>query len=399
VLEGFGEAIVPILQDRPFFHMLSLRGAVRVSDYSTVGTTYSYNYGGEWAPIQDVKFRVIQARSVRAPNISELFSPPQQDFPSGLNDPCRGVTATSVGTLDTNCRAAPGVAANIAANGAFTVSQEDAQGITSFGGGNPALQEEKSDSFTAGVVINPRSISALRNLVFTADYFNIRIKDAIASTPLTFILSQCYNGINTALCDNIVRRATPQGANSVGSLDEVNTSPLNSGGIKTSGIDTTLAYRQGVLGGNAAVRVSYTHLFSGYNVPQPDSDRDYFANEVGASKDRFTTNLSYDIAGVGMTMTGTYIGAAYLDDQLVLANYPDMSRHDPMFKVGSQFYLDSQIRFSTKSGYEFYIGADNLLDNKPPYLADIGASAGQDTDTGTYDALGRRFYVGARIKL
>ncbi|RYD24688.1 MAG: TonB-dependent receptor, partial [Lysobacteraceae bacterium] len=243
VIEGFGEAIVPILQDRPFFHSLSVRGALRISDYSTVGTTYSYNYGGEWAPIEDVRFRVIAARSVRAPNISELFSPAQQDFPSGLQDPCQGITATTTGTLATNCRAAPGVAANIAANGGtFAVSQADLQGITSFAGGNSSLKEEKGDSFTAGVVINPRSISALRNLVLTVDYFNIRIKDAIVSTPLQFILTQCYNNSIQAFCDLIVRRPAAVGANNAGSLDEVNTGPSNSGGVKTSGIDTVLTY-------------------------------------------------------------------------------------------------------------------------------------------------------------
>lgn len=401
LIEGFGEVIVPILQDRPFFESLSVRGALRVSDYSTIGTTYSYNYGGEWAPVEDVRFRVIAARSVRAPNITELFAPAQQDFPSGLQDPCAGITATSTGTVATNCLAAPGVAANIAANGAFTVSQADLQGITSFAGGNLALQEEKGDSFTAGVVINPRSISALRNLVLTVDYFNIRIKDAIVTTPLPFILSQCYNQSNQGYCSQIVRRATAVGANSAGSLDEVNSSPLNSGGVKTSGIDTVLTFNQNLanigLIGRAGVRVAYTHLLTGYTVPAPGSDRDYFGGEIGAAQDRFTTNLSYDLDNVGLTLTGTYIGPSYLDDQTVLALFEGSSRRDPAFRVGSQFYLDSQIRFRTDDGFEFYVGGFNLLNNKPPYLADIGASGGQDTDAGTYDPLGRRYYAGVRI--
>lgn len=399
--EGFGEAIVPLLQDRPFFHSLSIRGAVRVSDYSTVGTTFSYNYGGEWAPIEDVRFRVIQARSVRAPNINELFQAPQQDFPSGLQDPCAGITLASTGTLADNCRAAPGVLANIAANGAFTVNQADLQGITSFGGGNPNLQEEKGDSFTAGVVINPRSIDALRNLVLTVDYFNIRVKDAIVSTPLQFILTQCYNASIQSYCDLIVRRPAPLGPNSAGSLDEVNTGPSNSGGLKTSGIDTTLTYRQDLsqwgLGGTASIRASYTHLFKGYAVPLPGSDRDYFAGEIGAAKDRFTTNLSYDNDGFGVTVTGTYIGASYLDDQFVISNFPDLSRTDRAFRIAPEFYLDAQVRYRVQDRFEFYLGVDNLFNNKPPYLADIGASNGQDTDAGVYDALLRRMYAGVRL--
>ncbi len=398
--EGFGEAIVPIIQDKPFFHSLSLRGAVRVSDYSTVGTTFSYNYGGEWAPVEDVRFRVIKARSVRAPNINELFQPAQQDFPSGLLDPCAGVTLAQTGTLATNCRAAPGVLANIAANnGTFTVSQADKQGITSFGGGNLNLQEEKGDSFTAGVVINPRSIRALRNFVLTVDYFNVQVRDAIIFTPLQFTLSQCYNQSNQNLCSQIVRRPAVQGGNSAGSIDQVNTTYINSGGLKTSGIDTTVTWRQNLadwgLGGTLGLRGSYTHLISGYTTPTPNSDRDYFAGEIGAPRDKFTINGSLDLDGVGLTMTGTWLSQSSVDDQLT----GERPGSDPAVRVRPQFYLDSQIRFRTADKFEFFIGGDNLLNNKPPYIADIGSSAGQDTDAGTYDPLGRRYYAGVRIGL
>ncbi len=395
--EGFGEVIAPIIQDKPFFQSLSVRGAVRVSDYSTVGTTYSYNFGGEWAPVEDIRFRVMQARSVRAPNINELFQAPQQNFPS-VSDPCIGVTATTGGTLGATCRAAPGVLANIAANGgAFAAKQEDIQGVTSFEAGNRNLQEEKGDSFTAGVVINPRSIRALRNLVVTVDYFNIRIKDAIVQTPLQYILNQCYQQGSAEYCNQITRRPAALGPNSPGSLDQLTTSFLNSGGVKTQGIDTVITYRQDLadigLDGILGLRGSYTHLISGYTVPLPDADRDYFAGEIGASLDRFTTNASYDIDGVGLTMTGTWISQASLDDQLT-GGRPGTN---PLYRVKPQFYLDSQIRFQTNDGFEFYVGGSNLLNNKPPYLADIGASAGQDTDAGTYDALGRRYYAGVRI--
>ena len=397
VYEGYGEVIAPLLQDRPFFHSLSARGAVRASRYSTVGSTLSFNYGGEWAPIEDIRFRAIAARSVRAPNVSELFAPPQQDFPSGLQDPCAGITAATAGTIAQNCRAVPGVNANIAANGGtFAVSQADLQGITSFAGGNLALREEKGDSFTAGVVINPRSIAALRGLVLTVDYFNIRIRDAIVSTPLQFILDQCYGQSNTALCSFIKRRPVALGANSAGSIDEVNSAQTNSGGVKTSGIDGTINYRFREFDGDVGFRASYTHLFTGFNVPlvaQPS--RDEFAGELGGARDRFTTSVDFNHgSGVGATLTGTYIGVSYLDDQLTGA-----APGNPLFRISPQFDLAAQIRFQVEKRFEFFLGANNLLDNKPPYLADIGASAGQDTDAGTYDALGRRYYAGFRIKL
>jgi len=83
---------VPILSDVPFADQLTLRAAVRASDYSTVGNTLSWNGGFEWSPIPSLRFRVIRALSTRAPNIGELFSPPSQTFPTGVQDPCVGVT-------------------------------------------------------------------------------------------------------------------------------------------------------------------------------------------------------------------------------------------------------------------------------------------------------------------
>ncbi|RYD26392.1 MAG: TonB-dependent receptor, partial [Lysobacteraceae bacterium] len=345
--------------------------------------------------------RVMQARSVRAPNVNELFQPAQQDFPTGLQDPCAGVTATTAGTLGTQCRGAAGVAANIAANGAFGVNQADLQGVTSFGGGNPALQEEKGNSFTAGVVINPRSVAGLRNLVVSVDYFNIKIDDAIVTTPLQFILNQCYNSAIQQYCDLVVRRPAISGPNSAGSLDEVNTSPSNSGGAKTSGVDVAVDWRSNLsslgLAGDLTLHGAYTHLISGYNVPLPGSARDYFAGEVGtdiaAPRDKFSITSGYDIAGIGLTLTGTWLSQASLDDQLTGVR----PGSDPQYRTRPQFYLDSQIRFRTTDGFEFYVGGSNLLNNKPPFIADIGASAGQDTNSSIYDPLGRRYYAGVRM--
>lgn len=399
VWEGYVEAIVPILADQPFFKTLNARGAIRVSKYSTVGKTFSYNYGLEWAPVEDIRFRATRAQSTRAPNISELYSPLLQDFPSGLQDPCAGITASGGGALGDNCRAAPGVLANIAANGAFTVSQADLQGITSYAGGNLNLGEEKGKSWTVGVVINPRSIDALRNLTLSVDWFDIKVTDAIVSTPLQFILDQCYGQGEQDFCDFIVRRATPEGANSAGSLDEVNSGASNSGGLRTSGIDVSLAYQQNLdswgLAGTLGLNVAYTHLLKGYVIPLPGSDKDYFAGEVGASKDRFTANLNYAIGSLGVTFTGTYIGKASLDDQLTGAK-PGTNK---FYEVGSQFYLDTQVRYSVGDNYEFYVGADNLLDNKAPFIpGTLGGDAGISTLSGVYDVIGRKFYAGAKLK-
>ncbi|MGJ3629229.1 TonB-dependent receptor [Sphingomonas sp. MMS24-JH45] len=86
MVEGFGEVRLPLLKDTPFFREL-VTGAARVSHYSTVGTNWTYNGGVEWAPIEDIRFRGVYARSVRAPNIGELFGGTGQPT-LRIVDPC-----------------------------------------------------------------------------------------------------------------------------------------------------------------------------------------------------------------------------------------------------------------------------------------------------------------------
>ncbi len=214
VREFFVETRVPLLKDAPFAKALTFNGAFRNGHYSSVGNTNSWNLGLEWQPVSDVKFRGTRALSTRAPNINELYSPPAQTFPS-VSDPCLGVTATSVGAKDNACRAATGVAANIAANGEFALTQSDLQGVSGYTSGNPGLHAEKGRSTTIGVVITPRSIPMLSKFTFTADYFSIKISDAISYNGRDYTLDQCYNKGNQDYCKFITRRSVGGGSISI----------------------------------------------------------------------------------------------------------------------------------------------------------------------------------------
>lgn len=66
----------------------------------------------------------------------------------------------------------------------------------------------------------------------------------------------------------------------------------------------------------------------------------------------------------------------------------------------AKFYLDSQISFKAADQYEFYLGADNLLDTKAPNILSLapGNTTGTDTAAGVYDVFGRRYYAGVRFR-
>jgi iron complex outermembrane receptor protein len=411
VKEAYLEANVPLLKDLPFADSLSFRGAVRASDYSTVGNTLSWNAGLEWAPIPSVRFRAIRALSTRAPNINELYSPPSETFPTGIQDPCVGVTASSGDARSIACRAAPGVNENIATNGSFTLNQSDAQGIGGFDRGNPDLSEEEGNSWTIGVVIQPEEIAVLDKFDFTIDYYKIDIDDAIVQTDRNFILSQCYGGGNQSFCNFVTRRPTAVGANSAGSIDQLDAGVTNSGGEFAEGIDLTVGFNTPIGAGKFNAQLSYTHLLDHYQIPLPGEDKDRLAGEVGDSEDRAYLILGYNLGKFGATMQTTYISAADLDDGFLAAFDTPGTGTDPVsnpavplapgsYGVGSETYVDLQLTFSPADAYQVYLGVNNLLDEEPPLLISGLPSdvTGTETDAGTYDAIGRRFYAGVRIK-
>jgi iron complex outermembrane recepter protein len=396
VKEAFVEARVPLLKDKPFAKELTFLGTVRNGDYTTVGHTLSWNGGLEWKPVNDLKFRATRALSTRAPNINELFQGPQQTFPSGIQDPCQGVTATSTGAKDDACRKNPGVMANIAANGTFTLNQADAQGISGYDSGNPNLKEEKGHSWTAGIIFSPSTIPVLNKFTFTADYFNIDIRDAIVSTPRQFILDQCYGG-DASFCQFVTRRAAPTGANSAGSISYLNSGSTNSGGEATEGVDVTVSYSDKVGPGKLNAHASWTYTGKGYTIPLPGADPTKWAGTIGSPKNRANLHLNYKWGNFGVTSSTSFIGESRLDDEF-LASF-DLP--PGAVKVGSKVYNDFQFTYTPSKRYELYFGINNAFNTKPaPIISGLpGNDTGTETNAGTYDPIGRRYYLGVRMSM
>jgi iron complex outermembrane receptor protein len=289
------------------------------------------------------------------------------------------------------------VAANAALNGdKFTLNQADKQGISGFDIGNPALKQEKGKSFTFGVVVTPKSFDLLRNFTFTADYFNIKVEDAIDQPPRQFILDQCYGGGDQSFCKFVVRRPNAAGSNSAGSIEFINAVSENSGGLYRRGLDLTFTYAEKVGPGRLTATGSWTHLLKSYDVPRPGADRDYLDGEIGTPRDKVMLNLGYDWQDWSLRTTTTYIASSAIDDQF-LSGY-DLPRN--AIKIASKTYVDMQLQYKIGKAAQIYLGIDNLFDTKAPLIPSgiPGNTTGAETDAGTYDPIGRRYYVGLRYK-
>ena len=90
VKEAFGEIRIPIAEGHAVLRRADRQRRwprVRVQ-HGSIGTVWTYNVGGEWAPVRDLRFRGNYGQAVRAPNVSETGFPAVPNFAPGFVDPC-----------------------------------------------------------------------------------------------------------------------------------------------------------------------------------------------------------------------------------------------------------------------------------------------------------------------
>lgn len=397
VKEGYVEVVAPIVERRPGFHYLGIEAAARYGDYSTIGGVWSYKFGGDYAPVPDLRFRAIYAVATRAPNIGELFAATSQTFP-GINDPCdqnggngdlkAGQSPSSLPPLSAKCAALPGVARTVAQRGAFYYTTAEIQSVDGLLGGNPALKAERAKSITAGVVFTP---TFFHNFSLTADYYHITVNNAVGIIGQQISVDQCQSTGNPIFCSNVIR-----GPNS-GIITRVNAINLNTGSITVAGIDVEARYgsRLGLLGqdGRISVDVMWNHRFKQENVPFPGGD---VQNELGQANCYVCGRLGsgfHDRANGTVTVHSGPLTFVYnLNYQGPLVD----NLGGAATRIPAYLYHSSQIRLGIMNRFEVYFGVNNLFDKQPPVFSDTNPVTvpGTQTVPDTYDVYGRMLYAG-----
>jgi outer membrane receptor protein involved in Fe transport len=199
------------------------------------------------------------------------------------------------------------------------------------------------------------------------------------------------------MCSFITRRPAAVGANSAGSLDLVDTAVSNTGGFTTEGIDLTAAWNDRVGPGRLSTKLAYTYVKQGYEVPLPGADRDPFAGEIGAPKNKALFDIGYKWNQLSVSATMTYLGRSALDDQYLTG----IKLAPNSVKFGSRTYTDLQASYALMKSTELYMGLNNAFNTRAPAIISgmPGDSTGTETAAGTYDPIGRRWYAGLRVKL
>jgi len=392
VRDAFMEARVPLIEKRPFVHLLSVNGSYRNSQYDTkAGSTDSYGLGVDYAPVEMARLRGSYQRAVRAPNVHELFDLQSIGLYDNDEDPCAGPTPTA--TL-AQCMNTGVTAAQYG-----TIIDNPAGQYNALFGGNPDLNVETSNSFTLGVVLTP-----MKNLSVTVDWFKIEVDDVISTIPPTTTLSQCLETGNPLFCSLITRDArgtlwaTPDA--------RIVATNANLAKWKTSGVDINASYdmRIGGMGGLGFTFIG-TYLKEFKQEPTPGLGTYDCAGLYGPTcgtplpkwrhKLRTTWSTPWN---VDLAVTWRHIDAVLLDrtdpHPLLTGVVREVDR-----KLGARDYLDVAASWNVNKTFTLRAGINNLLDRDPPLSAQVGAGFGNgNTFPQVYDALGRRVFLNATAK-
>jgi iron complex outermembrane receptor protein len=379
--EAYLEINAPLISNQPFAELLELNGAVRFSDYSISGSTTTFKGGINWKPIVDLRLRGSFSEGFRAPTIGELFGGPSR-FDLELDDPCNASNNPS-GTILANCQAIfDALGADLAGY------EQDNPQRPVFTNGNPDLEPETSKGWNLGAVWSPR---ALPRFSIEANYYNIKIKNAIAS-PANETLYACVSTLDPVACALVNRTASGQIASINGTLGNISS-------IKTDGMDLNIAYRTAPASwGTLGFTLNNSFLFN-YDliVPSGDGTRKISreGTEQGSPDQAFPKHkaigiLDWNGMGFGLTLTGRYIKG--------VNEYPDGRDNDPRH-LSSRFYTDIQGRWSPSfmdNLLELALGVNNLFDKDPPGCI---TCATNNFDPNMYDVPGRYYYARIGVKV
>jgi len=403
VNEVFLELGIPIINDS-FWGKMDLDIGGRHARYSTAGDANTWKVGLTWeTPIPGVRFRALQSRDIRAPNLSELFFPA-----SGLNGSINNEFCTAlVGTI-------PGL---------NSTTQCNNQQVRQNNVGNPLLKPEKSQTTQAGFVWQPDFIPGFQTSI---DYYRIAVKGPIVSLGLGTVVNLCFQGFTTfcqqdaiTTSDGVNYALTAPHITAIGQpgITSVQSKVFNFGSIITDGFDLESSYQFDLqdydVPGSFVLRSLVSHVSkfivdSGIPGTQRNTE---IAGSLGGggNSSQYNTNFnvlnwklqetqSYqnDIWGVNLTERW-YSGGVFTNRNTIVCapgTCPVSTTQSPTInfnKVSSILYFDVGANWNVSDKTQLYGKIDNIANTRPP---DTG---GQNANNTLYDVVGRMFRVGVRF--
>ena len=388
--------------DVPAFTGFDFKAEGRYDKYSTGQKAFSPKFELQYRPVQQLKLRGTYSRGFRVPSFNEAFGLPTTGF-VGATINCASAVFTAF------CAAH---ASNPNYLGAYSF------GLTSIG--NPKLAPEKSNSFTAGAVIEPS-----RQLTITVDYWHTKIKNIIIpAVPSQSLINQYYenNGKVTAPPGVTLIPGTPDPSNpnALPLLGFIQASYTNADSEVGSGVDISATARLPLVNGVRLISTLNASYLAELTLTDPSSGREVFAGTLspcnitscsGAPRWRGSWQNTVDVAGRASVTLTTYYTSGYSEistdfggivgdcnastgamSELFFDGSPMLCRSKAIWDVD----LSAQVKLMKH--LTLYGNILDLLDTKPPF--DPNAAYGLYQFNPAWadkNFVGRFFRIGARV--
>jgi outer membrane receptor protein involved in Fe transport len=379
--EAFGEVRAPIIgpsNNIPAVRSFELHGAARYVDHSTAGGDWTYTGEGRWGIIRDIALRANYTRAIRAPAITEIFNPSSLFF-GFATDPCdsrQTQNGPDPATRQKNCAAA-GIPTDFQ-------SLSNQRSFHQSLAGNADLQNEQSNAWSVGTVLTPRFIPGLS---ITADYLDIKLKNAITSFSADQVAAACYdspNFPNNAFCSRITRDPSTH------QFTFIETSYFNAAVYEYKGILGALSYQHATpfLGAasRVGVNVSYQYLKSLTQQADKDSAPTHLSGSIGYPKQSAVLNVNYENGPLQLFTSINYQGKMKVDPDAA-ANFYEHPTRSAFVYVNGGFSIDVLKRMT------LHMDVDNIFSANPPKYV----PAGGGTVTYFPGILGRYYRFGASV--
>jgi iron complex outermembrane receptor protein len=328
----FAETSIPLLS------RLDANLAARYDDYNDFGTTVNPKVSVAFRPLDTLLLRASYGAGFRASELELLYEPPSpsQDY---FTDSWR-CSQTPEG--DDNGR--PIVPPETLPQ--FHPCREQDYQVTF--GGNPDLQPEESDNWTAGVVWSPTP-----DLSVTVDYYNIKVEEGIGQDATQLLLDEELSlrqeGETGARVGEVVRFPS-------GRLRTVFTTYTNLDQFETDGLDAEASYSFAIGRlGDFSARLRWTHVLN-WEWDFSGSGTRNWVGEAGFPQDRGQLTVNWALGDYSAAVVGNYTS-----DQDGRHPWIAGDHHLASFTT-----WDVQASYSTPWNGQITVGARNVFDRDPP---------------------------------
>ncbi len=367
LVAAYTEVIAPVLKT------LELTAALRADHYSDVGTSVTPKIGAKWTPIREFALRGTYSEGFRAPSPAE----------NGKG----GLAAFSTAKDPLRCNLGVAAACNPAAIALITSP-------------NPALEPEKSKSYTLGFVWDPTPKTSI-----AVDFFQIVRKNEINQelTDAAIAKGQVSRDPSTAQAGLV---------GDPGAIVAVLTNYVNSSSTTVRGVD--LDAKQGFdLGGGfgkLTLDAKWTHLFMLEREETDGSKRDFagthgncdVTNCIGTPADRVNLGATWELGSFRVSSLLNYRASIenknFKDDPAGCAStFADGSDAPSGCKIASFTTVDLTFRWKATANLEVSGGIQNVFNRVAP-LDPLTYGAVSYNPLDYSGAVGRYYSVGLKYK-